>query len=286
MAFDTWGLRAIVGFCKIFVANIAGLTSPRMKLFSSVCRKMFSSIDKFVSMTIGSAFGVESTITGLILANSLTVFGAIGFGGVTGMCTSRTTAPLPHSSSAFASGMDAMGILLNVLYFQRDLGDARFVFLNGDTFDDCSMRRLVNDFGEALKSRIFIGCGFWAAAAAAAAARSRFNFSCSTADGLAVFFPAVVNSNRLKSFRDVFGTPRRSLQVVERVVSLTLLLILALSGGIDVLLPKLSMVPLLATLRSVLESPFNGVDVLKLGVSLAFALPRPGFIEGRLLRSV
>lgn len=98
------------------------------------------------------------------------------------------------------------------------------------------------------------------------------------------FFPAVVNSNRLKSFKDVFGTPRRSLQVVERVVSLDLLPF-ALIGGINVLLPKLSIVRLLVALRSNAESPFNGVDVLKLGVALAFDLPRLDFNKGKLLRS-
>lgn len=94
----------------------------------------------------------------------------------------------------------------------------------------------------------------------------------------AAFFPAVVNSNRLKSFSEVFGTPKRSLQVVERVVSFDLL-VLALMGGIDVLLPKLSVV-----VRIIVESPFNGVDVLKLGVSLVFDLLRLDFIDGKLLR--
>lgn len=158
---NTLGFRAIVGFCEILAANIVGLTSPLMKLFSSVCRKIFSSIDKFVSMTIESGFDVKSTNTGFVATiDPLAIFGAMCFGGVTGTCTSMTVAPLPHSSSsAFASGIDAIGILLNVLYFQRDLGDARFDFLNGDAFDDCKIRRLVNDLGEALRSRIFIGCG-------------------------------------------------------------------------------------------------------------------------------
>lgn len=161
VAFDTtMGFRATVGFCEIFVANMAGRTSPFMKLFSSVCRNIFSSIDKLVSMTIGSAFGGESTINGFVLMISLASFDAVILGGVTGMCISMTTAPLPHSSSAMASGIDAMGILLNVLlYFQRDLGDARFDFLNGDAFEDCNIRRLVNDFGEEVRSRILIGCG-------------------------------------------------------------------------------------------------------------------------------
>lgn len=269
--FDTtFGLRAIVGFCEIFVANIDGLTSPFIKLFSSVCKKIFSSIDKFVSITIDSDFG---TITGFVLTIPLNSFWTMFFGGVAGIRTSMTAAPLPHSSSAFASGIDAMGILLNVLYFQRDLGDARFVFLNGDVLDDCSIRRFVKDLGDALRSRIFIGCGSCAAAAAAvAAARSRFNFNCSTADGLAVaFFTAVVNSKRLKSFNDVFGTPKRSLHVVERVFSLDLLL-LALIDGIDVLSPKL-LIGLLLALRSRLVSPFNGVDVLNFAVPFAFDLP-------------
>lgn len=241
--FDTTlGLRGIVGLCEIFVANIAGLTSPLIKLFSSVCKKMFSSIDKFVSMTIGSGFGVESTINGFAFSIILVVtFNATIFGGVGGMFTSMTAAPLPPSSSAFASGIDAMGILLKLLYFQRDRGDEWFVFLNGDALDACNIRRFVNDLGEELKSRICIGCGSLAEAAAAAAARSRFNFNCSTAEGLAVaFFPAVVSSSRLKSFSDVFGTPRRSLQFVERVNSLDLSVLWI--RGIDELLPKLSIV--------------------------------------------
>lgn len=40
------------------------------------------------------------------------------------------------SSSTFASGIDAMELLLKLLYFHRDRGDIKFVFLYGDSEED------------------------------------------------------------------------------------------------------------------------------------------------------
>lgn len=101
----------------------------------------------------------------------------------------------------------------------------------------------MNDFGEPLKSRIFIGDALSA---------SCFNFNCSTADGFVVIFLLVAfRRSFLKSFNDVFGVPSRSLHVV--VCGL-----FRVTCDIDVLLPKL------LSLTMVFDdiSAFLGVDVL------------------------
>lgn len=110
------------------------------------------------------------------------------------------------------------------------------------------MRRFMNDFGDELKSSIFIGDD--------AFSDSCFNFNCSTADGFAEIRCLFVafNSSLLKSFNEVFGTPSRSLQVVVWA----LIGLPNVTCEIDELLPK----PLSPIFCATSFSPFNGVDVL------------------------
>lgn len=106
----------------------------------------------------------------------------------------------------------------------------------------------MNDFGDELKSSIFIGDDAFSA--------SCFNFNCSTAEGFADNFCLFVafKSNLLKSFSEVLGTPSRSLQVVVWA----LIGLPNVTCEIDELLPK----PLSPIFCVTSFSPFNGVDVL------------------------
>lgn len=157
------------------------------------------------------------------------------------------------SSSAFDSGIDDIGVLLKLLNFQRDRGDIKFDFLYGDDDDGCACwktRRFVNDFGDELRSSIFIAVAFM---------DSCFNFNCSTADGFTFkgFRLVAFNKSFLKSFNDVFGVPNRSLHVVC-CGSIDLLL----TCDIAVLFPKLNSLSTFNDEDSLSLWFFNGVDVL------------------------
>lgn len=157
---------------------------------------------------------------------------------------------ISSSHSLFASGIDAIEYLLKLLYL-RERGDIKFDFLYGDDELDvavcCKTRRFMNDLGEELKSRIFIG-------------DSCFNFNCSTADGFVVNFLLVAfKRSRLKSFKEVFGTPRRSLHVVVCALFVALLNV---TCDIVVLLPKLLSFAPTFDGASFSLAFFNGVDVL------------------------
>lgn len=86
---------------------------------------------------------------------------------------------------------------------------------------------------------------------------SCFNFNCSTADGFVVdiFLFVAFNRSFLKSFREVFGTPSRSLQVVVCAL-------LNVTCDIDVLFPKLFSFTFDLDEAGFSVTFFSGVDVL------------------------